>query len=77
VLIQETQALSARFGAGFRLYARHTTLRSLMDDQRRVMTPADAVRNGSTYLVIGRPITRADDPLGILLTINSELAALN
>jgi orotidine-5'-phosphate decarboxylase len=48
-----------------------------MDDQRRVMTPADAVRNGSTYLVIGRPITQADDPLGILLTINKELAALN
>jgi orotidine-5'-phosphate decarboxylase len=48
-----------------------------MDDQRRVMTPADAVRNGSTYLVIGRPITQADDPLGTLLTINEELAALN
>jgi orotidine-5'-phosphate decarboxylase len=48
-----------------------------MDDQRRVMTPADAVRSGSTYLVIGRPITQADDPLGILLTINEELAALN
>jgi orotidine-5'-phosphate decarboxylase len=49
---------------------------SQADDQRRVMTPADAVRNGSTYLVIGRPVTQADDPAAVLLTINSELAAL-
>jgi orotidine-5'-phosphate decarboxylase len=75
---RETKALSARFGAGFRLVTPGIRPSgSLMDDQRRVMTPADAVRNGSTYLVIGRPITQADDPLGILLTINSELAALN
>ncbi|XPV75364.1 MAG: orotidine-5'-phosphate decarboxylase [Desulfovibrio sp.] len=32
------------------------------DDQRRVVTPADAVKNGSDYLVMGRPITGADDP---------------
>lgn len=51
-------------------------LGSQADDQRRVMTPADAVRNGSTYLVIGRPVTQADDPAAVLLTINSELAAL-
>lgn len=50
---------------------------SAADDQRRVMTPVEAVRNGSTYLVIGRPVTAADDPLGVLLTINSELAALS
>ena len=75
---RETKVLSARFGAGFRLVTPGIRPSgSLMDDQRRVMTPADAVRNGSTYLVIGRPITQADDPLGILLTINSELAALN
>ncbi len=75
---RETKVLSARFGAGFRLVTPGIRPSgSLMDDQRRVMTPADAIRNGSTYLVIGRPITQADDPLGILLTINSELAALN
>jgi orotidine-5'-phosphate decarboxylase len=50
---------------------------SQADDQRRVMTPADAMRNGSTYLVIGRPVTQADDPAAVLLTINSELAALS
>jgi orotidine-5'-phosphate decarboxylase len=44
------------------------------DDQQRVMTPADAVRAGSTYLVIGRPITRAADPLAALAAINAEIA---
>jgi orotidine-5'-phosphate decarboxylase len=75
---RETQELRTRFGSSFRLVTPGIRPSgSQMDDQRRVMTPADAVRNGSTYLVIGRPITQADDPLGILLTINKELAALN
>lgn len=33
-------------------------------DQKRVMTPADAKKAGSDYIVVGRPITRADDPVG-------------
>lgn len=33
-----------------------------MDDQKRVMTPAEAVKAGADYLVIGRPITKADNP---------------
>jgi orotidine-5'-phosphate decarboxylase len=75
---RETRELRTRLGSSFRLVTPGIRPSgSQMDDQRRVMTPADAVRNGSTYLVIGRPITRADDPLGILLTINKELAALN
>jgi len=49
---------------------------SQADDQRRVMTPADAIRAGSNYLVIGRPVTRADDPVSVLRTISSELSAL-
>jgi orotidine-5'-phosphate decarboxylase len=75
---RETRELRTRLGSSFRLVTPGIRPSgSRMDDQRRVMTPADAVRNGSTYLVIGRPITQADDPLGILLTINKELAALN
>ncbi|MDH5393180.1 MAG: orotidine-5'-phosphate decarboxylase [Gammaproteobacteria bacterium] len=46
------------------------------DDQRRIMTPADAIKAGSSYLVIGRPITKSDDPVGILRTINSEITDL-
>jgi len=49
---------------------------SAPDDQRRIMTPVEAVRSGASYLVIGRPVTQADDPVGVLRTINSELAAV-
>lgn len=42
-------------------------------DQRRVVTPADAIANGSDYLVIGRSITAAADPLKVLQQIHSDL----
>ena len=45
------------------------------DDQRRVVTPSDAIANGSSYLVIGRPITQAQDPVATLLAINSEISS--
>ncbi len=44
-------------------------------DQTRITTPADAIRLGSNYLVIGRPITGADDPLQALAMIEGELTA--
>ncbi len=47
---------------------------SKADDQRRIMTPVDALNAGSNYLVIGRPITQSDNPLGVLRTINSEIS---
>lgn len=46
-----------------------------LDDQKRVMTPADAIRAGSSYLVVGRPITGAQDPLASLQAINAEVEA--
>ena len=42
------------------------------DDQSRIVTPADALKNGSNYLVIGRPITQASDPLKMLESIHAE-----
>jgi len=44
------------------------------DDQQRVVTPRAAIDNGADYLVIGRPITRAADPLLALQQINLEIA---
>ena len=44
-------------------------------DQRRVVTPADAVALGSDYLVIGRSITGADEPLAALQRVLSEIPA--
>jgi len=43
------------------------------DDQRRIMTPAEAIQAGSDYLVIGRPVTAAADPLAALKAIQIEL----
>lgn len=44
------------------------------DDQKRVVTPADAVAMGSDILVIGRPITKADDPVDAAQRIVAELS---
>ncbi len=45
-----------------------------VNDQKRIMTPTKAIAAGASYLVIGRPITQADDPLQVLNNINTELA---
>lgn len=44
------------------------------DDQRRIMTPAQALVAGSSYLVMGRPITQAADPVAVLREVNSLVA---
>jgi len=44
------------------------------NDQKRVMTPQEAFRAGASYLVIGRPITGADDPAKAAARIKAELA---
>ena len=46
------------------------------DDQSRIMTPRAALENGSNYLVIGRPITKAADPLLALQNISREIEGL-
>jgi orotidine-5'-phosphate decarboxylase len=45
-------------------------------DQKRVMTPLQAVGSGANFLVIGRSVTRAADPLAVLARINSEIEVL-
>jgi orotidine-5'-phosphate decarboxylase len=47
------------------------------DDQVRIVTPSEAIHLGSDYLVIGRPITKAADPLQVLQQINFELNGVN
>jgi len=44
------------------------------DDQKRVMTPAEAARAGSTYIVVGRPILKAADPAAAARAILAELS---
>jgi orotidine-5'-phosphate decarboxylase len=47
---------------------------SAVGDQKRVMTPREAVEQGADYLVIGRPITQASDPAAAARSIVKELA---
>lgn len=44
-----------------------------LDDQSRVMTPADAAKSGASYIVVGRPILKADDPVAATRMIQQEL----
>lgn len=47
--------------------------RTKRSDQKRVMTPAEAVRAGVDYIVVGRPIMEAKDPLSVTREIISEM----
>jgi len=47
------------------------------DDQARITTPARAIKNGSDYLVIGRPIRNADDPAQAAMKVAEEIEAAN
>ncbi len=72
---QEAWQLRPKYGEGFCLVTPGIRpADSAADDQSRIMTPLSAIKAGSSYLVIGRPITKADDPLQALLDINKEIA---
>jgi orotidine-5'-phosphate decarboxylase len=71
---RESAAMRARFGLDFALVT--PGIRppgSPGDDQARIVTPEEAMRNGASYLVVGRPITSAADPLAALASINRTL----
>ncbi|MGE0120595.1 MAG: orotidine-5'-phosphate decarboxylase [Dongiaceae bacterium] len=72
----EIEALRAECGSGFLLVVPGIRPASTgVGDQKRVMTPAEAARRGADYLVIGRPITAADDPAAAARRIAAEVAA--
>lgn len=50
---------------------------SAAGDQVRVVTPSDAIARGANYLVVGRPITAADDPVRQLLTICADVGGIS
>ena len=71
---QEAMVLKQALGHGFKLVTPGIRLTdSAVDDQRRVMTPVAALAAGADFLVIGRPITRADRPLEVLRKINHDI----
>ncbi len=69
--------LKAEQGADFKLITPGIRpLTADKGDQQRIMTPTDALKAGSDFLVIGRPITQASDPLAALEAIHSEVIGL-
>ncbi len=72
---QESNMLKTALGSDFKLVTPGIRpAGSEAADQRRIMTPVDAIAAGSDYLVIGRPITQASDPALVLQQINASLA---
>ena len=71
----EVAALRSAFGNHFCLVTPGIRFSdAAADDQQRVTTPAVAIMAGASYLVMGRPITRAADPLAALERVNREIA---
>ncbi|EKO3582012.1 orotidine-5'-phosphate decarboxylase [Vibrio metschnikovii] len=74
---QEASALKQHLGSLFKLVT--PGIRPVgvdVGDQKRIMTPIQALEAGSDYLVIGRPITQANHPAQVLAEINASLMAV-
>jgi len=73
---QEVKQLRTMLGAGFAIVTPGVRpAGSAAGDQERIATPAEAVRNGATHLVVGRPITEAADPARAAQSILQEISA--
>ena len=75
---QETAAIRAACGADFAIVTpgiRGASAGAEKDDQRRTMGPAEAVKAGASYLVVGRPIIAATDPRSAAQRIVEEIKA--
>jgi orotidine-5'-phosphate decarboxylase len=73
---QETAAIRRECGARFAIVTpgiRGASAGALKDDQARTMGPAEAVRAGASYIVVGRPIIAAADPRAAAAAIAAEL----
>lgn len=71
---REAEMLKLHCGESFALVTPGIRpLNSSVDDQQRIMTPEKAVESGADYLVIGRPITQADNPVAVLQAINLSI----
>lgn len=73
---QEAELLRANLGSEFILVTPGIRLQDdSSDDQQRIMTPGKALQLGSSYLVVGRPITQATSPLQALTAIENDIVS--
>lgn len=73
---KEAAAIKARFGDALAIVTPGIRpAGAAADDQKRIVTPSDAIRAGADYLVVGRPIVGADDPAAAAASISVEIAA--
>jgi len=73
---REAEAISKRFGLALTIVTPGVRpAGAALDDQKRVVTPADAIRAGADHLVVGRPVIAASDPAAAARAINAEIAA--
>lgn len=71
---KEAPVLRQEIGSGFDLVTPGIRpSNAAAGDQRRVVTPTEGLANGSSYLVIGRPITQADSPVAAAQAIQQEI----
>ena len=71
----ESERIRAEFGPGFEIVTPGVRpFNASNDDQKRVMTPSDAIRVGADHLVIGRPIIGAADPAAAAREILQEIS---
>ena len=74
----EASILREKFGRDFCLVTPGIRpVGSALDDQRRIASPQTAINSGSDYLVIGRPITAADNPAEMLTSIVDSLSTVD
>ena len=70
---QEAQAMREKLGHGFLVITPGIRPVDNDDDQKRVVTPAQAFANGADYIVVGRPIRDAADPKAAAMAIQAEI----
>ena len=71
----EIEALKKTYGSDFKVVVPGIRpAGSSTDDQKRIMTPGQAAELGADYIVVGRPIMKADDPVAAAEAVLAELA---
>jgi orotidine-5'-phosphate decarboxylase len=72
----EAQAMREKLGNSFMIVTPGIRPIDNDDDQKRVVTAAQAFENGADYIVVGRPIRDAEDPKQAAITLQAEIAAV-